>query len=71
MQTRGRILVMDDQETIRELLYDELTDIGYEVELASDGAEAIELYVRANASGCPFDAVILDLEVPEGCKSSA
>jgi len=66
MQTRGRILVMDDEETIRKLLYDELTDIGYEVELAKDGAEAIELYVKAKASGRPFDAVILDLEVPKG-----
>jgi len=66
MQTRGRILVMDDEETIRKLLYDELTDIGYEVELASNGAEAIELYVKAKASGHPFDAAILDLEVPEG-----
>jgi len=63
---KGRVLVMDDEEVIRELLHDELTDIGYEVELAVDGAEAIEQYTKAKESGQPFDAVILDLTVPGG-----
>jgi len=63
---RGRILVMDDEEVIRELLHDELTDVGYEVELTRDGAEAIEQYTKAKESGQPFDAVILDLTVPGG-----
>jgi len=58
--------VMDDEEAIRELLHSELSDVGYDVELASDGAEAIELYVEARESGRPFDAVILDLTVPGG-----
>ena len=40
----GRILVMDDEDSIRELLNSELSDDGYEVELARDGAEAIKLY---------------------------
>jgi len=63
---RGRILVMDDEEVIRELLHDELTDVEYEVELTRDGAEAIEQYTKAKESGQPFDAVILDLTVPGG-----
>ncbi len=63
---RGRILVMDDEDIIRELLHDELTDIGYEVELTVDGAQAIEQYANAKESGKPFDAVILDLTVPGG-----
>ncbi len=63
---KGRILVMDDEEVIRQLLESELTDVGYEVELTVDGAEAIEQYRKAKESGQPFDAVILDLTVPGG-----
>jgi CheY-like chemotaxis protein len=57
---------MDDEEGIRTLLRDMLGDAGYEVELVSDGAEAIEQYVKARDSGQPFDAIILDLTVPGG-----
>ena len=63
---KGRILVMDDDEIIRQLLDDELTSVGYEVELTVDGAEAIEHYRKARESGQPFDAVILDLTIPGG-----
>jgi len=63
---RGRILVMDDEESIRELLYAELTETGYDVELANDGTEAIARYVEAKEAGQPFDAAILDLTVPGG-----
>ncbi len=62
----GRVLVMDDEEIIRELLYQELTDYGYEVEVTEDGAEAVERYSEAKGSGKPFDAVILDLTIPGG-----
>jgi PAS domain S-box-containing protein len=63
---KGRILIMDDEEIIRELLSKVLLRAGYEVELASDGAEAIKRYARAKESGRQFDAVILDLTVPGG-----
>ena len=43
-----------------------LNYLGYEVELAADGSEAIELYKKAQASGRGFEAVILDLTVPGG-----
>jgi len=49
--SRGRILVMDDEEVIRELLHDELTDVGYKVELTRDGVEAIEQYTKAREPG--------------------
>ncbi|MFC1986777.1 response regulator [Chloroflexota bacterium] len=62
----GRVLVMDDEETIRELLYTELTEVGYDVEPTHDGVEAIEQYRGAKEAGQPFDAVILDLTVPGG-----
>jgi PAS domain S-box-containing protein len=62
----GRILVMDDEAMIREVCGHMLVRLGYEVESAQDGAEAIERYVAARAEGRPFDAVILDLTVPGG-----
>ncbi len=62
----GRILVMDDEETVRKLLYAGLTEVGYEVQLTNDGAEAIERYSEAKKAGQPFDAVILDLTIPGG-----
>lgn len=61
---KGKVLIMDDEEIIRDLLHDELIDVGYEVLLANDGAEAIKQYTKAKESGKPYDAVILDLTVP-------
>jgi len=63
---KGRILVMDDGEAIREMLNDMLRAMGYEVELTSNGAETIERYIKAKETGRLFDAVILDLTVPGG-----
>ncbi len=62
----GKILVMDDEEGVRDIAGHMLNRIGYDVEFASDGAEAIELYKTAMNSGKPFDAVILDLTVKGG-----
>ena len=62
----GRILVMDDEEMIRNLSRQVLSRLGYEPELVKDGAEAIELYRKAMETGEPFDAVILDLTVKGG-----
>jgi len=62
----GRLLVMDDEESIRTLLDRVLTKFGYEVRTASDGAEAIDLYEAARAAGQRFDLVLLDLTVTGG-----
>lgn len=64
--TGGKILLMDDEAMIRDFTGELLNESGYEVALAKDGAEALELYTKAMASGQPFDAVILDLTVPGG-----
>lgn len=63
---RRRILVMDDEEMIRELLRELLSTFGHEVESAAEGGEAISLYGAALRSGKPFDLVIVDLLVPPG-----
>jgi CheY-like chemotaxis protein len=63
---RGRILVMDDEELVRSVSSQMLAYLGYEVETAADGEEAIEKYAAARAAKQPFDAVILDITVPGG-----
>ena len=66
----GRLLVMDDEEDLRNLLKAVLTDLGYEVQTAGDGAEAIALYEGALAARRGFDAVLLDLTVSGGMGGS-
>jgi len=63
---KGKILVMDDEEVIREVAGEMIEVLGYEVEFAKDGAEAIELYKKAKESAQPFHAIIMDLTIPGG-----
>lgn len=63
---KGRILVMDDEELIRKLARDLLTDLGYEVGLAREGTEAIAAYKKAMLDNRPYDLVIMDLTIPDG-----
>ncbi len=65
-EVHGKILVMDDEENIRDVAGDILEFIGYEVEFAVDGNEAIDLYKKAREKGLPFAAVIMDLTIPGG-----
>jgi nitrogen-specific signal transduction histidine kinase/FixJ family two-component response regulator len=67
----GKILVMDDEAMIRTLCADILKHLGYEVELARDGAEALAGYEAALKAQKPFDAVILDLTVKGGMGGKA
>jgi signal transduction histidine kinase len=60
----GRILVMDDEEVIRNLLRELLETLGYTVECVQDGAEAVAVYQCAQAARQPFAAVILDYTIP-------
>jgi len=60
---KGRILLMDDEESILEVTGEVLTYLGYDVEVARDGLEALELYKKAQTLKIPFDAVIIDLTI--------
>ena len=62
----GKILVLDDDEQVREVAGVMLTQLGCEVVLAAEGSVAIDLYKEARDGGKPFDAVILDLTIPGG-----
>lgn len=57
---KGRILLMDDEEEVRDVTGEMLEYIGYEVDFAEDGTKAIELYKQAKESDRPFNAVIMD-----------
>lgn len=62
----GRILLMDDEEIVREVGSEMLRHLGYEVELANNGEETLEKYKKAQGSSRPFDFVVLDLTIPGG-----
>ncbi|HBE79326.1 MAG TPA: hypothetical protein DDW65_16365 [Firmicutes bacterium] len=61
-----KILLMDDDEIIRQVVGDMLTYYGYRITIAKDGNETIDLYRQAMSTGERFDAVIMDLTVPGG-----
>lgn len=63
---KGRVLVMDDEEMVREVAGEILTHMGYEVDYAKDGTEAIAVYQDAKWMGRPFDILIMDLTIPGG-----
>jgi signal transduction histidine kinase/CheY-like chemotaxis protein/PAS domain-containing protein len=62
----GRVLLMDDEEMIRRTVGRALKMLGYEVECAADGIEAVEAYRASVEQGSAFDVVIMDLTIPGG-----
>ena len=63
---RGRILVMDDEQSICRMVEDALTQFGYEVTVVHEGQAAIDVLSEALTSGRNFDAILLDLTIPGG-----
>ncbi|MEP7014273.1 MAG: response regulator [Verrucomicrobiota bacterium] len=61
-----RILVMDDENAIRELTSELLGTLGFEVTSVPDGTEAVKTYERALRRGENFQAVILDATIRGG-----
>jgi CheY-like chemotaxis protein len=64
--TSGKILIMDDEEELRLIAVELFGALGWEVEAAADGAEALVLYKKAMEEGGRFDLVVTDLTVPGG-----
>ncbi len=62
----GRVLLMDDEPAVRELAGELISLLGYEVVLAENGQQALQLYEEAIRSSRPFDVIVLDLTVPGG-----
>lgn len=59
MATGGRLLVVDDEDNVREIIEEYFTSLGYEVEVARDGAEALR-----RAAAVRPDVVLLDINMP-------
>ena len=64
--THKRIMLMDDDEMIREIGEAMLEDLGYEVVQAENGEQAIEKYKIAQQHNNPIDCIIMDLTIPGG-----
>ena len=62
----GRILVMDDEVALLNIISRMLTKLGYEAEQTENGEQAVKLYREAMDTDRPFDAVILDLTIQGG-----
>ncbi|HOT26917.1 MAG TPA: PAS domain-containing protein [Candidatus Ozemobacteraceae bacterium] len=65
-QGRGRILIMDDEPSIREILGRFLEGMGYTILEAKDGEEALQICAEAAKNGAPVDGAFFDLTVPGG-----
>ncbi len=61
-----RVLLMDDEEAIRDVAHEMLREDGHTVTVTEEGGRAVAAYQNALAAGEPFDVVILDLTVPGG-----
>ncbi len=66
VQGQGRVLVMDDEELIRELAQTALEFLGYQVDTVADGEACIAAYTRAQQEGRPYSVLIMDLTIPGG-----
>ncbi len=60
MAEKTKILLIDDEDTIRTLLSHELAAHGFEVDDANSGAAGLEKIANAR-----FDLVVLDIRMPE------
>jgi two-component system CheB/CheR fusion protein len=63
-QSRPRVLVLDDEESLREVTEAFLKDMGYEVVCVSRGEEATQIFVEAEKSRRPFGFALVDLTIP-------
>ncbi len=63
---KGRVLLMDDEELVRNVAREMIDALGHDVVSAEDGKKAIDLFLQAREAGRPFDLIILDLTVKGG-----
>ena len=62
----GRVLSMDDEESVGDYASDCLRGLGCSIDYAANGEEAIRLFKAARESSAPFNVVIFDLTVRDG-----
>ena len=62
----GRVLIMDDEAFVLDAMKGVIASLGYMVETAANGREALDHFTNAMTAGRPFDVAILDLTIPGG-----
>lgn len=65
-KSSGKVMVMDDEELVRDLISNMLNQLGCETVMASDGEEAVKIYKSLLDSDSPVDLIIMDLTIPNG-----
>ncbi len=63
---KARVLVMDDEELVRDIAERILLHLGHEVLLTADGEETISTFTKYREIGKPIDVLIMDLTIPGG-----
>lgn len=61
----ARILVVDDDAAVREVIVQSLEDADFEAEAVSGGRQALTELCRATAEDEPYDAIVLDIIMPD------
>jgi PAS domain S-box-containing protein len=61
-----RILVLEDEPLIRQLIVSNLTAAGCEVTPTGEGSETVARYTEALLQGVRYDLVVMDLSIPNG-----
>lgn len=61
----SRVLVVDDDQSIREVLVQALEDAGLETDAAESGRSALKALCAATAEGHSYDAMVLDIIMPD------
>ena len=64
--SKAKIMVMDDEEILRDVAKAMLTKLGHDVVLVQDGAEALKVYKEHRNTDNPIDIVVMDLTIPGG-----
>ncbi|MEO5376893.1 MAG: PAS domain S-box protein [Magnetococcus sp. DMHC-6] len=59
-----KVLVVDDNESARTIMYGYLDSFGYKVTTAVNGQRALDAVLQADGEGEPFDLVLMDMKMP-------
>jgi CheY-like chemotaxis protein len=62
----GRVLVLEDDVLLRNLIVRNLKNDGYEIIETADGSDTVKRYSEAMMERKPFDVVLIDLTIPLG-----
>lgn len=63
---KRRILLMDDEQMILDIVSRMLGHLGYEVTTCTDGSQAIAAFAKSKSQSETFDVVMMDLVIPNG-----